>query len=132
MMIRRRGLSIVELVVVVMILGILAAIVMPKVLRATSLAGEKTAEYSAAVVRDAIDLYAATHAGQLPGDEGTEADFKADLEPYVRRFPTNPQKSSEAVKVHTAGTPLSSAIGGPEGWLYDNKSGEFLANNDPA
>jgi prepilin-type N-terminal cleavage/methylation domain-containing protein len=131
-MICRRGFSLVEIVVVVMILGIIAAIVVPRVLHTTALANEKSVEFSAAVVRDAIDLYAATHGGELPGDAGTEADFKSDLEPHLRRFPVNPLKKSDTVKVLSTGKPLSGAVGGPEGWLYDNKSGEFIPNIDPA
>jgi len=126
------GFTMVEIVVVVMILGILAAIVVPRVLHTTTLANEKSVEHSAAVVRDAIDLYAATHAGGLPGDAGTEADFKSDLEPHLRRFPANPQKSSDKVRVLSSGNPLSGAVGGPEGWLYDNKSGELIPNTGAA
>lgn len=117
-----------ELVVVVMILGIIAAIAVPKVLSAIGMAQEKTVEHSAAVVRDAINHHAAMNAGKLPGDAGTEEDFKSDLQPYLKKFPVNPQKSADTVKVVSTGLPLT-PVGGAFGWVYDNQSGEFIANS---
>jgi len=117
-----------ELVVVVMILGIIAAIAVPRVLSAIGMAQEKTVEHSAAVVRDAINHHAAMNAGKLPGDAGTEEDFKGDLQPYLKKFPVNPQKTSDTVKVVSTGLPLA-PVGGAFGWVYDNQSGEFIANS---
>ncbi|MCR4414863.1 MAG: hypothetical protein NUV77_20795, partial [Thermoguttaceae bacterium] len=85
-------------------------------------------EYSVKAIRDAIDLYATMNQGRLPGEAGTADDFKSDLRPYVRQFPTNPIMKSSDVRVETSGQPLSGAVGGPEGWLYDNQTGEFIAN----
>ncbi len=125
---RRTGFSLVELVVVVMILGIIAAIAIPRVWTAVDRADETTVDYSVKTIRDAIDLYATMNQSQLPGEAGTADDLKNDLRPYVRQFPTNPIMKSSDVRVETSGKPLSGAVGGPEGWLYDNQTGEFIAN----
>ncbi len=125
---RRSGFSLVEIVVVVMIMGIIAAIAVPRVWKAVDRADETTVEYSAKIVRDAIDYYATMNQGQLPGEAGTADDFKTDLRPYVRQFPANPIMKSSEVRVETSGQPLGGVVGGAEGWLYDNQTGEFIAN----
>ena len=120
--------TLVELVVVVMILGIIAAIVLPKVLSAVGKAQEKTTEHSVAVVRDASNHHATRNAGKLPGDAGTEEDFKNDLQPYIKKFPVHPLKNTDSVQVLSTGLPLA-PVGGTFGWVYDNITGEFIANS---
>ncbi len=130
-MTRRQGWTLVEVVVVVMILGILAAIAIPRLVQARGTAEDKSIEYSAAVVRDAIDYYALLHGGKDPGADGTDATFKNDLAPHLRSFPANAKKKSDSVNVLTGGDPLVNHLGGDFGWLYDNRSGEFIPNRDP-
>jgi prepilin-type N-terminal cleavage/methylation domain-containing protein len=127
-MARRSGMTLVELIVVVMILGIIAAIVLPKVIGAVGKAQEKTIEHSIAVVRDAINHHATMNAGKLPGDAGTEEDFRNDLGPYLKKFPVHPLKNTDSVKVVSTGLRLA-PVGGTFGWVYDNVTGEFIANS---
>jgi hypothetical protein len=80
-------------------------------------------------VRDVIEVYKSQH-GSYPGEAGTEADFKADMAPYFQVFPCNPLKATQTkTNVYSAGTPLSFVSGSP-GWLYDNVTGEFIANSN--
>jgi general secretion pathway protein G len=124
----RTGFSLIELVVVVLIVGIVAAIAAPRMLDATGDARESSLLHSLSVVRDAIELYRA-HQGSFPGEMGTEADFKTDLKPYLRKFPANPLKNSAVVAVKTDGTPFTGTLNGGIGWQYDNASGQFIANS---
>ena len=88
---KHKGFTLIELVVVVMILGILAAVAAPKLLNTSSTAADNGLKQTLGVVRDAIERYAAEHGGTLPGDAGTEADLKADLEAVpARRIPEVP------------------------------------------
>ena len=115
-MTRRTGFTLVELVVVVTVIGILAAVAVPKLVRAAGTATENGLLQDLCVVRDAIELHSAHNGGKLPGDAGTEADFKADLAPYLRKFPTNPVKNSAAVDVRSTGAAFAGAVGTSQGW----------------
>ena len=126
----RRGFTLVELVVVILILGILASVAAGRFADTAGQARDNGLRGTLKVVRTAIELYRARNDGRFPGDDGTEAGLKADLKPHLRRFPGNPIKSnSTKVAVITAGTPLA-FDGGSDAWLYDNQTGQFIANSN--
>jgi general secretion pathway protein G len=133
---KQKGFTLIELVVVVMILGILAAVAAPKLLNTSSTAADNGLKQTLGVVRDAIERYAAEHAGKLPGDLGTEADLKADLVGYLRGpFPTCPvANSNDKVKITTtAGAITGDASPTPtESWHYNSKDGQFICNTATA
>src|SRR5215831_12061023 len=82
--------TLIELVVVVMILGILAAIAAPRLLGASHQAEDNGARQSLCIIRNAIDHFSSDHPGKLPGSDGQESTFKSDLANYLRGqdFPT--------------------------------------------
>ena len=124
----RRGFTLVELVVVILILGIIAAVAGPRMFEATGSAKDSVLRQNLAAVRDAIELHR-EHTGDFPGNAGTEADFKDDLTPYLRSFPKNPIADRDTVGVETSGQPFT-GTSGSHGWRYDNQSGEFIANSN--
>ena len=127
---RRNAFTLVELVMVVMILGIISAVAAPKVAGVGSGSKEVALRTDLGLLRDAVNLYSAVNAGALPGDAGTETDLKADLAPFLRKFPTNAVKGSAVVAMQTAGVPMTGTVNGSVGWRYDNKTGQLIANSN--
>ena len=123
----RRGFSLVELVVVVLVMGILAAVAGPKMFDTASDARLSGTKQSLTVLRDAIELYRAEN-GSYPAPADSAAMHTA-MEPYIRgAFPqvqVGANKGSNAVRVHS-GSPTPS---GSEGWAYDTADGSLIIND---
>jgi prepilin-type N-terminal cleavage/methylation domain-containing protein len=132
---KRNGFTLVELVVVVMILGILAAVAAPKLLGTSSVASDNGIKQTLATVRDAIERYAAEHGGVLPGaDSDTEAEFLTEIGPYLRGdFPKCPT-AGETNKIKVSPTAVGfGGEGGPtwtESWHYCSDTGQFIVNSN--
>ncbi|MBU6176097.1 MAG: prepilin-type N-terminal cleavage/methylation domain-containing protein [Planctomycetes bacterium] len=116
----RFGFSLVELVVVVLIVGILAAVAAPRMFNTSTKAKESATKASLSVVRNAIELYNSEQ-GKYPA---SAAALPTVLATYIKGpFPINPYNSSAAVAEGTAAT----ANG--EGWVYDKDTGNFWVNH---
>lgn len=126
---KRSGFTLVELVVVVLILGILAAIAVPKIVRNSDDAADAGIAQTLASIRDAIELYRTQpNAGGYP--YGTGAQVTTKLQPLMRgtKFPK--------VKVGGLNTALikidnSLTVGGTtEGWVYAPATGNLIINSN--
>src|SRR5688572_14508808 len=132
----RRGFSLIELVVVVMILGVLGAIAAPKLLGTSQQAKDNGLRQTVSVIRTAIDSYAAETGGALPGADGQEVTFKNNLKAYLRgeEFPTCPvggAKNSQ-VRMVAGSAPIAGGIAATEAthsWVYQYETGNFYVNS---
>jgi general secretion pathway protein G len=130
----RNGFTLIELVVVVMIIGIIAAIVAPKMVSLTGTATDNAARQTLTVLRSAIDTYGSQNNGSFPS--GTSTAVQTALLPYLRTgtFPKCPvgAAANNGITVVTAGTELSgNADASPtNGWKYDSTSGEIIINSN--
>ena len=129
------GFTLVELLIVVIILGILAAVVIPQFKPAAAESKEAALASNLATIRQAIELYKVQHNDSFPTaavvtqlTSGTDVTGAAGTKygPYIRNmFPANPIDGSSAVA--TAAT-MPAAPSGAGGWIYATGNGEFRAN----
>jgi prepilin-type N-terminal cleavage/methylation domain-containing protein len=146
---QRRGFSLVELVVVIVIIGILAAMAIPRLSRGSSGAADAALSGNLAVIRNAIEMYAAEHRNTYPGPTAEKfeqqltsyTDLSGNVSatrdtthlygPYLQSIPPmpigDPSKPTE-VLIDATNSPPTVVTTGGEGWLYNPSTGEFIAN----
>ena len=132
------GFSLLELVLVIVIIGTIAAIAIPRLSRGAAGASDATLRGSLAVLRKAIDFYATEHGGTLP----TEADIENQLlqysdalgntqaardathiyGPYVAKLPALP------VGERKGNTHIADKNADGVGWIYKESTGKIYAN----
>jgi general secretion pathway protein G len=123
-----RGFTLVEILIVVVILGILAAIVVPQFANASSSAQSSSLKGSLQVIRSQLELYHAQHNSTYPtldqlddawnvltSQTNAEGNAGTDYGPYIKKMPVNPFEGSSSVSD-------AAAIG--VGWVYEEATGK--------
>jgi general secretion pathway protein G len=143
-----KGFTLVEILIVVIILGILAAIVIPQFTEASNDARDSAVASDLQTMRGQIELFKIQHKDMLPGDDGTGtftvADFtrhmteKTDsdgnaggtLGPYLQKVPSN-QLAQDAVQdTIVIGNDPTQADETVSGWYFDSSTGQIYATHD--
>src|SRR5690349_25022867 len=93
----RKAFTLVEILIVVVILGILAAIVVPQFTNATQDAQAGNIQTQLDTINNQVELYAARHNGQYPDFTGEQwnqligaADPILNIGGYLKDVPSNP------------------------------------------
>ena len=151
----KKAFSLVEIILVVTLLGILAAIVLPSYQNHTANAKESSVKGNLMTIRSQIEVYKLQHGGVPPGyvngGEAPIATMELQLTgtttvsgavsastvpvdpylygPYLKKIPENPYNKLSTVVYVDSGTNFSDAADGTSsGWLYKKETGEFKIN----
>ena len=144
----KKGFTLVEILIVVVILGILAAIVIPQFTNASETAKASSLVSQLQTIRSQLELYQVQHNGNYPDlsavptggttvwdllTETTDVDgllTGTDFGPYLQKPPANPFITSTGGAnigvnaVTTGDAPAYTAVG----WAYSSATGEIKAN----
>ena len=150
-----KAFTLVEILIVVTILGILAAVVLPTFQGQTTIARESTAKDSLRTMRVQIEMYKLQHDGVPPGYAngnpvgemllefqftatttvtGAVSPSKSPVSPYVygpyiRKLPENPyNKLSTIIYVDETNSFADAVDGTSSGWLYKKETADFKIN----
>jgi type II secretion system protein G len=135
----RKGFTLVELLIVIVILGILAAIVISRFAGATKESKEANLKGNLRSMRSSLEIYKAnSSAGIYPvvlDDlwKGTATDVNSKI--FLERIPQDPFYKKKTVYAATAAfdptdlaTDRDAKINGGGGWAYDAASGRICSN----
>ncbi len=128
---RRNAFTLVDLVVVIMILGILAAVAAPKLLSTSKVPTDNGLRQTLSIMRDAIELYAAENGGSLPPCANATTSLQDALDDYIRGtlFPKSPVGTMDRNVTATTTTPIAADATPATGWKYNTSTGEFICNS---
>jgi general secretion pathway protein G len=144
----KKGFTLVEILIVVVILGILAAIVIPQFSSASSEAKVSSLTSNLQAIRSQIQLYKIQHGDEYPGYSGGtfgSAKFVTDMTeqttylgdtfgPYLQKIPDNPFAANGSDTVSLANGSGTGSLGATnDDWYWDTANYILYANaaDDP-
>lgn len=148
---RRRGFTLVELVVVVVIIGMIASMAIPRFANGSRDARIARLASDLVTIRKAIEYYAIEHGGVFPGpdefgfaDKLTQYSAKnGDVSakknasyifgPYIERIPevpVGPHSGKNAILIDVDNSPPLPNESKDVGWVYNPNTGEIIPNMD--
>jgi general secretion pathway protein G len=126
----KRGFSLIEMLIVVAILGILAAIVLPEFQSHSQEAREAAAKDNLRILRQQIEVYAAQHDGIPPGypnDDPSQTPIYNNFglqmvtnDNYLSELPKNPFNDSSIIEMvgNSEAFPTEPLLTNLYGWIY--------------
>ena len=144
----RKGFTLVEILIVVIILGILAAVVIPQFTEASNDARASALASDLQMVRAQCELYKVQHLERYPNlddagvidaavgnfvlrltgktDHTGLINAAGNLGPYMHKFPTNPYTQTDTLLFGIVAPPRDNS----SGWWFNTANGKLSANDD--
>ncbi|OHB67512.1 MAG: hypothetical protein A2Y77_13455 [Planctomycetes bacterium RBG_13_62_9] len=129
----RKAFSIAELMIVVAIIGILAALAIPYVGDHAAEAKEAAAKDNLRVLRDSIRFYAVRHGDVSPGYVDNDPEtvptaecFRQQMivaENFLRKVPANPFNNLDTLRIIQNNEAFPAEGTGAFGWIYQPATG---------
>ena len=131
----RNAFTLIELLIVVVILGILAAIVVPQFSNASDSAIKSALKSQLQTISSQLELYRVQHQGSYPtlgGDGATNEGWDVMItEGYLKETPYNGYVSLSSVIVGDASAMATAKASATAGWATDNAGGVWAVGFDP-
>lgn len=134
----QRGFTLLEVVLVIVIIGIIAGLAIPRLSRGVEGANEGAVTGDVAVLNHAVELFITEHEGLFPAVATIEAqltqysnmngetqetmDSAHIYGPYMREIPPMPIGTREGK------SGIAASDGPTVGWIYNQATGEITAN----
>ncbi len=148
--VKKYGFSLVELVIVVVIIGTIAGIAIPRISGGAKGSAEAALRANLHAIRSAIDMFAAEHGGLLPGANDNSGTFwnqlilatdyagnhtgpGRDLGPYLREKveqTVGPSAGKFQILFSASSPPTVVETPPNSGWTYNKTTGAIIANTD--
>ena len=137
---KNSGFTIVEILIVVVILGILAAIVIPQFTEASTEAKTSSLCTDLQTMRSQIELYKIQHNDDLPGAGGVSFVLAltaqtnisgaagTDYGPYIQKIPSNQFLDAAIADQVRIEAGVSTAGAATDGWVFNTDTGAFNAD----
>lgn len=146
---RDLGFTLVEVMIVVVVMAILAAVIVPQFASSTEDAKSSTAKINARSMRTLIQRYKLEHNGLNPVHDPAAKTLTVLLRkttptgtidaaagahgPYLATFPENPYTGVKDVKIINNDPPTDADVTGNNsgGWLFNATSGNIWLDSNP-
>lgn len=126
----RHAFTLVEILIVVVILGVLAAIVVPQFAGAVEDSAVTTTKSELQKLRRAIEVFEVRNENSLPditAGDGTWGELIVSTGAYLKEPPANPYVGGENAKVIVLGDAPDNAYQTGYAWIYNDATGEIWA-----
>jgi prepilin-type N-terminal cleavage/methylation domain-containing protein len=130
----RRGFTLIELVIIIVILGILAAVAIPRYSNITDEAREASARAALGGLRSGIAIWYATQAVETGTAAWPPLDSLGEVGVVMEHsIPANPyQLDANAPDSIVTGAVKGVTVGSRGGWAYNEATGEIWPNTSVA
>ncbi|OHB62724.1 MAG: hypothetical protein A2Y77_14365 [Planctomycetes bacterium RBG_13_62_9] len=153
---RARAFTLIEVLVVVVLLGIVAAIVLPSLGKGTTMARESSLAFDLNLLRRFVLIYKSQHQEVAPGYPGgntaatpTDQAFRDQAMlssdawgqtaavgtpsfpcgPYLSKIPANPFNNKDTLEMIANGQAFPAAADDSHGWVFKPETGEIRPDN---